>query len=317
MRPDELSDRLSDRVKETNANHLFRGSPRDDTRDDSPQNHSVDASRTSRTQGAKEDKGDKTERLDRLLTDDDRGVLETLAIVRMASGAQLNRLHWPLTPAGARTTRRRLQRLSELRILTRLHRQVGGIRGGSQGQTFALDVVGQRIVQAGHLKTIRRPTPSDFFVDHTLAVTEIYVSLKMAASESVGLVAFQPEPECWRQFTGLAGRTMTLRPDAYATWTSGDWELSAFFEVDRATEHPGRVGRKAEQYVRYWQTGQEQRDHQVFPSVVWVTPHERRTEVLRSVIAELDESAQSLFVVITTDELTDFINNTSREEGHP
>lgn len=301
MSGEHLSDRVSGRVDPTSANHLLRGANRGETRDDSSPKHA--AARQP------------APRLDSIiasLTELDHQVIDTLAVVRMASGNQLNRLFWPTTPSGARVSRRRLKRLTDLRVLTRLHRQVGGIKGGSQGFTYALDVNGQRIAQSLHHNTIRRPTPSDSFVDHTLAVTETYVMLR--TQPGIELLDFQPEPDCWRHYSGQAGRTVTLRPDAFASWVAGEWEFSCFLEVDRATEHPGRIARKADHYVRYWRTGTEQRTHGVFPTVLWLTPTEARAETLRRVLA--GHEAERLCNVITSDEFADFITNT-REEGHP
>lgn len=301
MSGEHLSDRVSGRVDSTSANHLLRSANRGETRDDSSPKHA--AARQP------------APRLDRIvtsLTELDQQVIDTLAVVRMASGNQLNRLFWPTTPSGARVSRRRLKRLTDLRVLTRLHRQVGGIKGGSQGFTYALDVNGQRIAQSLHHNTIRRPTPSDSFVDHTLAVTEAYVVLR--TQPEIELIDFQPEPDCWRHYTGQAGRTVTLRPDAFASWAAGEWEFSCFLEVDRATEHPGRIARKALQYVRYWRTGTEQRTHGVFPTVLWLTPTEARAETLRRVLA--GHEAEGLCNVITSDEFAEHITNT-REEGHP
>lgn len=301
MSGDNMSDRLSGRVESGSTNDLLRGTNGGGSRDDSSPQTGVAPGRPSRL-----------ERVVDQLSDTDRAVVQTLAVVRMASGNQLNRLFWPTTASGARTARRRLQRLADLRVLIRLHRQVGGIKGGSQGYTYALDVNGQRIAQTLHHNTIRRPTPSDTFVDHTLAVTETYVVLW--TTRGVELTEFEPEPDCWRRFTGAAGRTVTLRPDAYVAWGIGDWELSAFVEVDRATEHPGRISRKAAQYIRYWRSGIEQLQHDVFPMVLWLTPTEQRAEVLRQAL-EGDEAA-GLSSVITSDAFAGFITNT-REEEHP
>jgi hypothetical protein len=303
------SDRLSDRVDLPGTNHLITGTDPQIKRDDSSVHTPVAARITP---------GKARQILDSLVPTD-RSVVAVLSEVRMASGRQLNRLLWPMTASGARQARRHLARLVDLRVLTRLDRQVGGIKGGSQGYTYALDVVGQRIAQTEHTRAIRRPTPSDFFVDHTLAVTDIYIALQEAqASGRLEVLVYRSEPGCWRSFTGPAGRTMRLKPDAYAAWARDEWELSAFFEADQATEHPGRIKRKAQQYVDYWRTGTEQRTAGgVFPSVIWVTPYARRATVLRQTLSEFDEQAQRLFTVITTDQLTDFINTTPREEVNP
>ena len=302
MRGESLSDRLSGRVDSDPEKHLLRGGNRGETRDDSTEKHTAGSQPAPRV-----------ERIIGSLSDLDVQVIDVLALIRMASGNQLNRLFWPMTPAGARAARRHLKRLTDLRVLTRLHRQVGGIKGGSQGYTYALDVNGQRIAQSLHHNTIRRPTPSDFFVDHTLAVTETYVVLR--TTPAIELLKFQPEPSCWRHYTGLAGRTVTLRPDGFASWVTAEWELSAFLEIDRATEHPGRISRKADQYVRYWRTGEEQRRNDVFPTVLWLASTTRRAEVLRTVLE--GHEAAALCTVISDQQLADFITNTTREEGHP
>ncbi len=322
-----VSGRLSGRVDKQTASDLLRGATRGETGNDSQPNHTLAPTSPSRTPAPNQQPpqrpggptaNGRLERLAASLTPVDRTVLNTLAIVRMASGRQLNLLFWPTTPSGARTARRHLHRLTDLRLLTRLHRQVGGINGGSQGFTYSLDINGQRLVQAEQTKAIRRPTPSDTFVDHTLAVTEIYVQLHLATKAGiVQNVAYQPEPDCWRAFTGIAGRTTTLRPDAFARWATGDWDLTAFFEVDRATEHPARVARKADLYVRYWRTGTEQSAHQVFPLVVWVAPNARRAAVIRQAVANTNTDGTELFEVITSDDLAAFITNQPREEQHP
>jgi len=134
------SDRLSGRVDWPGTNHLIRGTDPHSKRDDSSVLTPV-AGRISDGQARQ---------IFDSLAPTDRSVLDVLAEVRMASGRQLNRLLWPMTASGARRARRQLARLVELRVITRLHRQVGGIKGGSQGYTYALDVVGQRIAQTEH-----------------------------------------------------------------------------------------------------------------------------------------------------------------------
>lgn len=295
----DVSPRVSHRVESDPAKYLRRAPNRGESRDDSSPKHGRGRQPASRLDS-----------ITPTLTEQDIAVIDVLSFVRMASGNQLNRLLWPTTPAGRRACQRHLKRLTELRILTRLHRRVGGIKSGSQGFTYALDVNGQRIAQTRHHNTIRRPTPSDFFVDHTLAITETYVVL--ATTENIELLDWTPEPDCWRTFSGPAGRTVTLRPDAFIRWAIGDWELCAFVEVDRATEHPGRIVRKADQYVRYWRTGTEQRIEGVFPTVLWLTPTEQRASVLRQALD--GHESEPLSTVITSDSFPDFITNT-REEG--
>lgn len=306
-RGSEVSGRVSGRVKDEFASDLLRGATRGETRDDSSPKHTAagrpDQASPAQVPARPQDLVDR-------LTDVDWSIIETLTVVRMASGNQLQRLHFPAGASGSRMARRRLARLTDLRVLARLDRQIGGIRGGSQGHTYALDTNGQRLAQTRHLQTVRRPTPSDQFVDHTIAVTEIYVVLH--EHRDVEVEAFQGEPDCWRRYTGRAGRELTLRPDAYAHWYIEDWELLAFFEVDRATEHPGRIARKAEQYVLYWRTGSEQDANGVFPSVVWVTPNQRRAAVVSEALDGLDDGRE-LFQVVTDETLLAFVTSAGSE----
>ena len=74
----------------------------------------------------------------------------------------------------------------------------------------------------------------------------------------------QSEPRCWREFSGLAGR-LVLRPDLFTALGVGDLEHRWFLEVDRGMESLPVVLRKCRQYHAYYQTGDEQSAHGVFP----------------------------------------------------
>jgi hypothetical protein len=240
-------------------------------------------------------------RIARTLTDQDRSVIEVLDIVRMASGGQLRRLLWADTVTGHRLARHHLAKLTRLRVLARLGRQIGGVRGGSSGHVYTLDVLGQRLADAERVGRIRRPsTPSDAFVDHAIATSETYVGLLLAeAANHIELVGFDAEPDCWRRFTGPGGRDQTLKPDAFAQWRDAEWESAAFFEIDLGTENPGRLTRKAHAYVTYHRTGIELQALGLFPEVIWITPSERRVEVIRRALDELDPESRGLFSVTT------------------
>jgi hypothetical protein len=80
---------------------------------------------------------------------------------------------------------------------------------------------------------------------------------------------------------------------------SGDYEVHRFIEVDRATEHPGAVVRKAKVYQRYAATGAHQARHGLFPAVLWVVPDEWRLQALTSALAEERDIQGELFRVIT------------------
>lgn len=240
--------------------------------------------------------------LERQLTDTDRAVVTTLDQVRLATSRQLQRLHVMDGSPGSnlRRTQSVLTKLSRRRILARLDRQVGGPRAGSAGYVYGLDVAGQRLASAcgpaGGIR-IRRPwTPGTSFVDHTLAVTELYVRLReAAASGSLELMAFEAEPLCWRGFSGLGGGRVTLKPDAFVRVARGDFEVLAFIEVDRATQSGPAIARKLRTYRRYFDTGREQHRHGVFPRVLFLAPSAARKAALVDLAAAQPADSWPLF----------------------
>ena len=238
----------------------------------------------------------------------DLAVIETLDRVRVATGKQLERLHFAGgTPrANTRQAQRRLRHLVELRALAVLDRSVGGPAGGSAQAVYALDAAGQRLASAvgpAGGSRIRRPwTPGVPFLAHALAVTELFVGLTEAAAAGRGeLLAFDAEPACWRVFTGAGGARVRLKPDAFVRFATADYEYATFVEVDRATASVPTVGRKLTLYRRYWQTGREQERFGLFPKVLVLTPTEPRREALVAVAAAQPVDAWPLFQVAPYD----------------
>lgn len=99
----------------------------------------------------------------------------------------------------------------------------------------------------------------------------------------------------------------TLKPDAFARLTVGDFEDSYFFEADNATEHLGRIVAKCKQYIAYFNTGIEQREKEIFPLVVWLVPDEKRKLAILNRIKEDLDSYWELFEVVTLEEFSGFI----------
>lgn len=282
MRSPELSGRRSGRVESPNASHLVSGQVGNGTRDDSlPLLSDDELVRVGRLAGVME-----------RLTPVDREIIGSIERCRMVSGAQLQRLHFGAGENAGRSARRHLTRLVELRVLARLERRIGGVRAGSAGFVYGLDVVGQRLGQAS---SPRRPwTPSPAFVAHTVAVSECFVTATLLAGAGrLELLDFLAEPACWRTWTGAGGTPLTLKPDAWLRVASEDFEDRWFIEVDRATEDLGRIRRKAEVYRRYFLAGRED----PFPKVLWLTPGERRAAALRDSLGALPSEQRQLFQV--------------------
>lgn len=246
-------------------------------------------------------------RLGNELTARDRQIIETLDRLRLASAKQLERLHFEGSPRSrARSAGRVLSRLVGLRVLARLDRQIGGVRSGSAGYVYALDVAGQRFASvcgpAGG-RRIRTPwTPGAPFVGHQLAVSGLFVRLREAErAGSLEILDFDAEPLCWRVYSGLGGGRAVLKPDAFVRIAAGGFEHLAFIEVDRDTQSAPTISRKLAGYRRYIRSGREQARWGLFPQVLLLAPSERRKGVLVDVAAAQPEDSWPLFAVVPFD----------------
>lgn len=250
-------------------------------------------------------------RLSRQLSDRDREILASLATLRLATGAQLQRLH---VADGSQATRARraralLQRLADLKLVVRLGRSVGGVRAGSSGYVYGLSGNGQAVLattgpMGGRRRRVWETSPS--FQDHVLAVADVYVDLVEAERiDRVELLAFEAEPPCWRKFPGGNGESVMLKPDAFVRLGLGELERSAFVEVDLGTESGPTIARKCGVYAAYWRSGIEQQRHGVFPSVLWLANNERGLARITEVLRRLPRDVQHIFeVALLGDALT-------------
>jgi hypothetical protein len=231
------------------------------------------------------------------LSERDWQIIWTLARVRVATTTQLEQLHF------GGVTRRRAQRrlavLVSLRVLGRLPRVIGGARAGSSGHVYGLDVAGQRLVDLNRGRRPRRPRPvGSAHLDHSLAITEVFVDL-MAAERAgqLAVVQFVGGSAAWRSFHGHGGARAILKPDAYVVTQIDGYEDHWFLEMDLGTQHLPALARRLALYRGYWQSGTEQAQHDVFPRVLWLVPDQHRTDMVASVIARQPAEARSLFVV--------------------
>jgi hypothetical protein len=235
------------------------------------------------------------------LTERDWDIIWTLARVRVATAAQLESLHFK--GIAKRRVRRSLASLTDRRILGRLPRRIGrtigGPHAGSSGHVYVLDVAGQRLASLADGGRTRRPWAlGGAFLDHSLAVTDVYVRLVLAErSGSLSIHTFVGEPGTWRSFLGPGGGRVLLKPDAHVVLEVGSDENHWFFEVDLGTEHAPTIARKCDLYRHYWQSGTEDERTGVFPRVLWLVPDKRRADVVRSVIRRQPDEGSELFDV--------------------
>jgi protein involved in plasmid replication-relaxation len=232
----------------------------------------------------------------------DLAIVETVWQVRVASGAQLERLHFhPLSnQTRARTRRLVLARLAAWGLLAPLQRTIGGVRGGSSGLVFALDRAGQRLVRLRHPDLFesdsraRRPwTPGRMFLSHSLAVSELYVSLiESSRTEGFLVEAYLAEPRSWWP-NGIGG---WLKPDAYLKLAEGEIIDHWWIEVDRATESLPTLRAKLATYLDFMAQGQLG-PQGIMPRVLITVPDERRRTAVAELLQRLPDPASQLFVV--------------------
>lgn len=246
----------------------------------------------------------------------DREVMALVGRFRVASGQQLQRLFWPEGSPETRTrlARHGLARLTRLGVLAPLARTVGGVRSGSSGRCFALGLSGQRLLAGTPRRQPRYPhTPGERYLSHTLAIAELYVELVEAERHGpLEILAFDPEPVCWRTYLGPWAARLTLKPDAYLKLGVGEYAYSWLIERDMATESLATIERKAHRHLDYYRTGSEQRARGVTPRVIWIVPDTPRAEAIAEVIGHLPAEARRLFAITTTAETIRFLATEAR-----
>ena len=244
----------------------------------------------------------------------DRQILTAVQRYRYLLTGQIQRLYFvdaATSAAALRATARALKRLQELGMIDHLARRIGGVRAGSGSLVWYITHAGERLLRLHDqaptpIKRFFEPSPH--FLAHSLAVAEVAVQLLELCRNprEVKLTALQPEPECWRTYSEY-GTVLALKPDLFAVTASGQYEDRWFIEVDLATESPAKVVGKCEKYHKYYRTGLEQQEAEVFPLTVWIVPTVERKEKLIAHIRAAFDKQPKLFSVITNDELTHLI----------
>jgi hypothetical protein len=249
------------------------------------------------------------QRLASQLSDRDWAITQFVRQHHYATTTQLRRRFFTTHASQAAATRacvRVLDRLLTLRILARLERRIGGVRHGSAGFVWCLDVIGDRLTRASGDGRQRVHEPSVAFLTHTLAITETHVELHEAAvAGAFQLRVVEVETEAWRPYVTPSGTTTILKPDLMVTVSSDEYDDHWYLEIDMGTESLPVLLRKAAAYEDYRRTGRAQAEHGVVPRVLWVLPDLVRAERLRGAIAADPRLPDRLFSCITPASLID------------
>ena len=237
------------------------------------------------------------------LNERDLQILATVQRFRLVRADQVRRLHFHeiRTQTGSsRICRGALARLVDERLLHRLARRIGGVRAGSRGHIYGLTAAGRRLLAYRDGRGLPSDRgvhePGEGFVQHTLALAELYVTVVEAGRAGrLQPIRFDPEPTCWRSYpSGFTG-SVSIKPDAYVELASGEYEYASFVEIDLATEGRQALLRKLRAYTSYHRSGREQAAHGWFPRVVWITPTQTRANAIETLLDALP--ARSLFAV--------------------
>lgn len=248
------------------------------------------------------------------LSDRDKDILETIQMYRYLTTSQLQRLHVidaPSSSTALRTTSLNLKKLRGLQLIDTLNRRIGGVFSGSGSFMWRLTAAGEHLLRlTNHKARLYKAgfEPSVYFLTHTLSVSECFVRLtEICRTKGISLTEVENEPHCWRPYNNNAGKIVTLKPDLFAVTRCDDYEDRWFFEIDLATESPVKIIEKCHIYHRYYQSGLEQKQFNVFPLVVWIVPDAARKESITAHIRAEFEKFPKIFIVITPEELETLI----------
>jgi hypothetical protein len=239
------------------------------------------------------------------LSERDKAILADLEHTRVLTGAQLQRLHFASIDAGARARDRRrvLQRLADLDLVSTLDRRIGGIRAGSAGHVYTFTPAGRRLqaLQRGQqlTKRLRRArTPGTPFLDHALAVSEIYVTLtETSHHHDFRVSTYDTEPACWHPI----GNGRYLHPDAYLVLATSTHQDCWWLEIDQATESLPRIKRKCRSYLDFLAHGGLGPD-EVPPRILFTTPDTDRSDAIQKVITKITTTETTHLISVTTHE---------------
>jgi hypothetical protein len=211
----------------------------------------------------------------------DRRLLEELAIMRVVDREQAK------TVAGFGSTTRvnaRLLRLTQAGLLKRFF--TGTTAGGAKA-LYALSLQGARAVGVPLRGPQRRRDEAiiaDFYVEHQLAVNEVYCRLKFRAL---------PPGIFFRRWLALSEpitQELKLIPDGYVELETPGGTIGAFLEVDLGTESLTVWKEKVRQYLQLAVSGEFKRKFGEERFRILVIAHsERRLHSIRQMVATITD----------------------------
>jgi hypothetical protein len=177
-------------------------------------------------------------------------------------------------------TARCLNSLVRKDLASRTARNVGGPTGGSGAYAYHLTAPGIRSLDDRRFRHLPRRLPprGTFLLRHALATAEVALAFERAArdNEDHSLLSF----ECDWEAAQRSGSSIVV-PDAYLVYASRLTELHAFVEVDLGTAGSKFFARKIAAYLALYRSGRWREASDIWPTVLVITPTERRAELLK------------------------------------
>ena len=216
-----------------------------------------------------------------VLQERDRHLLRELTVLRVADRELVK------TVAGFGSTTRVNLRLLALTRAGLLRRFFLGTNGGGSKALYALSAKGAHLVgvpQRGPRRRENETLAADFFVQHQLAVNEIYAEVRYKALPPG--VAFGR----WVSFFEPLATGLRLIPDGYFELHHPTGTLAAFLEVDLGNEHRKVWAEKVKNYLQLALSGNyERKFSQTRFRALVLANSERRVASLRKVVAASTE----------------------------
>ena len=214
-----------------------------------------------------------------VVQDRDRHLLSELSVLRIIDREMTKVVAgFPST----RTANFRLLALTRAGLLRRFF--VGSFAHGRKA-VYTLSAKGSELVQAplgGIHRTSNRVVVGDTFVEHQMALNQIYIDLRY------GMVppACQ-RPRRWQTFHQSISEAIKLRPDAYFEAEVSRTVRALFLEIDRGTEALSVWQQKTAYYLQLAISGEFQRRFRLPQfGVLVVAGSDRRLQNIRATVSK-------------------------------
>jgi hypothetical protein len=207
----------------------------------------------------------------------DRHLLREISVMRVIDREQAK------TVAGFGSTTRanaRLLALTRAGLLRRFF--LGTIAGGAKA-LYAISLKGAQFVgvpESGPRRRQDEAVVADFFIQHQLAINEVYCALKYGNRTPAGI-----NFAGWKGFPKRPVQGLRLIPDGYVELRTPSSIVAAFLEVDLGHERPRVWLDKVKNYLDLAVTGNFEKEFKQRQfRVLVVANSERRLDAIRDVV---------------------------------